>query len=106
MAGFLSIRDWDVALRFSSSLSERVLNVGLLGKGRFCRRFSILSPRFHFPFASTVIMNPFNVEQDPANHTGFHWGLSRIRSGLFMDCNHRIKPDLGLSYLRLEVVFF
>lgn len=44
---------------------------------------SVLSPRFHFLFASTVIMNPFNVGQDPANRTAFgFWGT---KSGFVWD---------------------
>lgn len=45
--------------------------------------FSVLSPRFHFLFASTVIMNPFNAGQDPANRTAFgFWGT---QSGFVWD---------------------
>lgn len=44
---------------------------------------SVLSPIFHFLFASTVIMNPFNVGQDPANRTAFgFWGT---KSGFVWD---------------------
>lgn len=50
------------------------------------------SPGFHFLFASTVIINPFNVEQDLANCTGF----SRTLLILFIDRNHHIMPDFGL----------
>lgn len=83
MALFVSFRDGAVAriffnLRFLFARYESVHGRWFSGI-----RFSVLSPRFHFLFASTVIMNPFNVGQDPANRTAFgFWGPSRDSFGI------------------------